>query len=254
MARQLTPLVYIDVIARAGSIRKAAETLAINSTALNRRVLALEEELGVPIFERLPRGVRLSTAGELLVAHIRAQMSEIEKLQGQSRTCGESRPCLHRRIRRSLPYFLPEQISRYPARGTPPTFSVNLRDPRAAEKAWWRCWPTSPGVRARSLARVCSSLYFRHAVQRLMARRFHPERAARRSPARSRRVSPGPARTPIRVRPPHRPLLQRSSVTLSFAIEADSFSSCPPYPPTISLFLPESPWRLPPRARRGSSP
>jgi DNA-binding transcriptional LysR family regulator len=57
--RHLTHLIYIEIIARAGSIRKAAETLSITSTALNRRVLALEEELGEPVFERLPRGVRL---------------------------------------------------------------------------------------------------------------------------------------------------------------------------------------------------
>ena len=55
-SRQLAPLTFIEAIARAGSIRKAAETLSITSTALNRRVLALEDELGVQIFERLPRG------------------------------------------------------------------------------------------------------------------------------------------------------------------------------------------------------
>ena len=79
----LTPLQFIDAIARAGSIRKAAETLSITSTALNRRVLALEAELGVAIFERLPRGVRLSTAGELLTQHIRNQASDLEKLRSQ---------------------------------------------------------------------------------------------------------------------------------------------------------------------------
>ena len=51
--RHLLPLKYIDAVAKAGSIRKAAETLAITSTALNRRILAMEEDLGVPIFERL---------------------------------------------------------------------------------------------------------------------------------------------------------------------------------------------------------
>ena len=51
--RQLTPLQFIDAVARAGSIRKAAEGMALTSTALNRRVLALEDEMGVPIFERL---------------------------------------------------------------------------------------------------------------------------------------------------------------------------------------------------------
>jgi DNA-binding transcriptional LysR family regulator len=81
--RGLQPLRFIDAIARAGSIRGAAEGLAITSTALNRRLLALEEELGVPVFERLPRGVRLSTAGELLIHHLRTQAADYEKLKGQ---------------------------------------------------------------------------------------------------------------------------------------------------------------------------
>ena len=62
--RHLTHLNYIDVVAKEGSIRKAADKLAITSTALNRRILALEEEIGSPLFERLPSGVRLNTAGE----------------------------------------------------------------------------------------------------------------------------------------------------------------------------------------------
>ena len=42
--RHLTHLRYIDVVAREKSIRKASEKLNITSTALNRRILALEEE------------------------------------------------------------------------------------------------------------------------------------------------------------------------------------------------------------------
>ena len=72
--RHLLPLQYIDAVARAGSIRKAAETLAITSTALNRRILTMEEDLGVQIFERFPRGVRLSAAGLILIHHIRTQI------------------------------------------------------------------------------------------------------------------------------------------------------------------------------------
>lgn len=81
--RQLTPLQFIDAVARAGSIRMAAEGMALTSTALNRRVLALKEELGMPIFERLARGVRLSTAGELLIHHLRNQAAELETLKSQ---------------------------------------------------------------------------------------------------------------------------------------------------------------------------
>jgi DNA-binding transcriptional LysR family regulator len=135
--RHLAPLAYIDAIARAGSIRKAADSLAITSTALNRRVLALEEEFGVPIFERLSRGVRLSTAGELLIAHLRRQSSELEKLKSQiADLSGERRG--HVRIACSqalLPYFLPEQISRYRASHPAVTFDVRVRDRAAAEQA-----------------------------------------------------------------------------------------------------------------------
>lgn len=135
--RHLTPLRYIDTVAKAGSIRKAAETLAITSTALNRRILAIEEELGVPIFERLPRGVRLSTAGELLVHHIRGQVSDMEKLQSQiADLMGERRGHVSIACSQALlPYFLPDQIAQYRREHPAVTFGVHLRDRAAAEQA-----------------------------------------------------------------------------------------------------------------------
>lgn len=135
--RQLTPLQFVDAVARAGSIRKAAEGLALTSTALNRRVLALEDELGVQIFERLPRGVRLSTAGELLIHHLRSQAADFEKLKGQlADLSGERRG--HVAIACSqafLPFFLPEQIGDYRREHPGVTFSVKVRDRAAAEAA-----------------------------------------------------------------------------------------------------------------------
>ena len=133
----LTPNQFIDVIARAGSIRKAAEMLAITSTALNRRVLALEEELGVPIFERLPRGVRLSTAGELLVTHLRNQASDFERLRSQlADLAGERRGHVSIACSQALlPFFMPEQIGRYRRDHPGVSFSVQLRDRAAAEAA-----------------------------------------------------------------------------------------------------------------------
>lgn len=135
--RQLTPLQFIDAVARAGSIRKAAEGMALTSTALNRRVLALEEELGVPIFERLPRGVRLSTAGELLIHHLRTQAADFDKLKSQiADLAGERRG--HVAIACSqafLPYFLPDQIGAYRRDHPGVTFSVRVRDRTAAEAA-----------------------------------------------------------------------------------------------------------------------
>lgn len=135
--KHLITLHYIDAVARAGSIRKAAETLAITSTALNRRILAFEEDLGVPIFERLPRGVRLSTAGEILIHHIRGQVSDLERVKSQIADLSGVRRG-HVSIACSqalLPYFLPQQIAAYRAHHPAVTFSVHLRDRAAAEQA-----------------------------------------------------------------------------------------------------------------------
>ena len=84
--------VYLDAVARAGSIRKAAEQLHVASTALNRKILEAEEDLGTPLFERLPRGVRLTAAGEVMLSFVRRSLSElevatsnIEQLQGLMR-------------------------------------------------------------------------------------------------------------------------------------------------------------------------
>ena len=68
----------IRLIAREGSIRKAAEILTISPSALNRSVLSFEEELGTEIFERLPGGVRLSVAGELLFRHTDEHLSRMD--------------------------------------------------------------------------------------------------------------------------------------------------------------------------------
>ena len=79
----MTSLRFINAVAREKSIRKAAEKLAITSTALNRRILQVEDEIGQPLFERLASGVRLNTAGEIFVQHIRAQQADLARVQSQ---------------------------------------------------------------------------------------------------------------------------------------------------------------------------
>src|SRR3984957_12338686 len=67
---------YLDQVARVGSIRRAAEQLNVASSAVNRQILKLEAEMGVPIFERTGSGVRLTPAGELLLRHARNTLAE----------------------------------------------------------------------------------------------------------------------------------------------------------------------------------
>jgi LysR family nitrogen assimilation transcriptional regulator len=69
-------------VARAGSVSRAAQELRLAQPALSRQIRKLEHELGVPLFSRHGRGVRLSPAGSLLleraeaIAHLVHQTSE----------------------------------------------------------------------------------------------------------------------------------------------------------------------------------
>lgn len=81
--KHLRILDYVDEVARAGSIRKAAEQLNVTASAVNRRIADLEDELGAPLFERLSRGVRLTAAGEVFVHYLRKQNGEAERMKSQ---------------------------------------------------------------------------------------------------------------------------------------------------------------------------
>jgi len=61
---------YFDEVCRRGSIRLAARHLYVASSAVNRQILKVEEELGTPLFERNPGGLRLTEAGRLLQQHV----------------------------------------------------------------------------------------------------------------------------------------------------------------------------------------
>jgi DNA-binding transcriptional LysR family regulator len=71
MALMRTAVRYFDEAVRHGSIRRAADHLHIASSAVNRQLLQLEEELGIELFERLPRGIRTTAAGEVLLGYVR---------------------------------------------------------------------------------------------------------------------------------------------------------------------------------------
>ena len=80
---------YLDTVARLGSIRKAAAQLNVASSAINRQIIAFEQEIGEPLFERMPRKLRLTATGELLIQHVRETlkahddtMRRIEAMRG----------------------------------------------------------------------------------------------------------------------------------------------------------------------------
>jgi len=134
--RHLQTFRLLEAVARAGSMRKAAEDMNITASALVRRINRFEEEFGTELFERLPGGVRLNPAGELVLHHYRTTQSDLWRVQSQvADLTGERRGRVSIACSQALlPYFLPEQIALYRAEHPGVTFSVNVRDRAQAEQ------------------------------------------------------------------------------------------------------------------------
>lgn len=77
-----TSIRYFLEVAKCGSVTTAAEQLFVAPSAISRQIAALEELLNVSLFERRPRGMALSVAGELLAAHARRAALEADKVVG----------------------------------------------------------------------------------------------------------------------------------------------------------------------------
>lgn len=76
-------LAYFREAARRGSIRRAAAALNVSASALNRQILILEDELGTRLFDRLPAGMRLTAAGELLLQHVVGTLLDFDRVRAR---------------------------------------------------------------------------------------------------------------------------------------------------------------------------
>jgi DNA-binding transcriptional LysR family regulator len=70
---------YFDEVARQGSIRKAALVLNVASTSVNRKLLSVEDRLGVSLFTRTPEGVELTAIGTILLEHCRRTLHDFDR-------------------------------------------------------------------------------------------------------------------------------------------------------------------------------
>jgi len=123
-ARALTGF---DMIRRCGSIREASRRLNISSSALNRQLLQLEAELGMPLFERLPQGLRLTPVGEILARHVMALLQDLQRLEGELAALKGLRTGTLdiASVAALTPSFLPNVLQRMTA--LYPAVSVNVR-------------------------------------------------------------------------------------------------------------------------------
>lgn len=72
-------LKYFLEVARCGSMRLAASRLFISSSAINRQILKIEDELGTRLFERVPGGMKLTPSGQLLLEHVERTLADAER-------------------------------------------------------------------------------------------------------------------------------------------------------------------------------
>ena len=76
---ELRHLRYFVAIGEEENYRRAAQRLHVAQTALSTQILDLEAELGFKVFDRLPRGVKLSVAGRLFLEDARRILREVNE-------------------------------------------------------------------------------------------------------------------------------------------------------------------------------
>src|SRR5882672_10196800 len=75
---ELRQLAYFEAVVRHGGFSRAAEQLHIAQPAVSSQVRRLERELGAALLERTTRRVRLTPAGELVLARARSALAQVE--------------------------------------------------------------------------------------------------------------------------------------------------------------------------------
>jgi DNA-binding transcriptional LysR family regulator len=76
---ELRHLRYFLAVGEEQHYGRAARRLRVAQPALSRQIQDLEEEVGFKLFERLPRGVKLSAAGQLFLADARRILQEVNE-------------------------------------------------------------------------------------------------------------------------------------------------------------------------------
>lgn len=128
---QDTALRYFLEVARYGSISEASLHLNVAASAISRQINSLEDILGTTLFERRPRGMELSAAGEMLAVYARKNalesdrvVSEIAALEGLNKghvniSCSEG----------FAMEFLPRNIANFRKKHEGIHFHINVSSP-----------------------------------------------------------------------------------------------------------------------------
>ncbi|MDB1942319.1 LysR substrate-binding domain-containing protein [Clostridium tertium] len=75
----LQQLEYFKIIAEVENFTKASNLLSVSQPALSKAISKLEEELGVPLFEKSGRNIKLTRFGKMFLSHTKTALLEINK-------------------------------------------------------------------------------------------------------------------------------------------------------------------------------
>jgi DNA-binding transcriptional LysR family regulator len=109
-----------DAVARRGSVRKAAEALHLTAAAVHQQIVNLEQQVGTPLFDRLPKGMQLTAAGEIVLGAVRRMQRDYDQALAQLeslRTLRRGQVNLgvpHASAESLLPGVLAEVLARHP--------------------------------------------------------------------------------------------------------------------------------------------
>src|SRR5258706_379110 len=79
MGMELRHLRYFVAVGEEQHFGRAAERLHLAQPALSRQIQDLENEIGFQLFDRLPRGVKISTAGKAFLVDVRRILQEVNE-------------------------------------------------------------------------------------------------------------------------------------------------------------------------------
>jgi DNA-binding transcriptional LysR family regulator len=119
---------YFAAVARHRSIREAAEELHIAQSALSRQIHKLEDEFGVPLFQRHARGIELTSAGEIFLRHARSSLRQVERVRSELDALkGLRRGTVNiQSIESLVQHLLPRAIARFSERHPGISFDVTI--------------------------------------------------------------------------------------------------------------------------------